>query len=167
MDKPYKKRNYNLKNNRMDALKLSQDVRKILHEQGWKPNTNHTISDVKEIWKQKKYSVSESGIIFMKNFSGFKLIHDSYSGQSKDYSIFDGIKATQGIHSSWVTDDYQQRINKNLIPIGLGYSEHLTYFIAEDYSIYGGFDGDFSLIGDSINSFFENILFHKNFQKID
>lgn len=150
----------------MDALKLSQEVSKILREQGWKPNANHNIMAVKECWKMENYSITESGIIFMKNFSGFKLIHDAYSGQSKDYSIFDGIKATQEIDSIWVTEDYQKRIKKNLLPIGLGYSEHFTFFIAEDYSMYGGFDGDFSFIGDSINSFFENILFHRNFEKI-
>ena len=80
-----------------------------------------------------------------------------------DYSIFDAKKATLEIDASWVFDVYNPKIKSQLVPIGQGYTEHMTYLISPEGCFYGAYDDYFCLIGNSAQHFFDNILFNKTF----
>ncbi|MDO7507959.1 SUKH-3 domain-containing protein, partial [Acinetobacter baumannii] len=68
---------------------------------------------------------------------------------------------TKGIAPAWIFEEYSLKVEDDLLPIGLGYSEYLTYFIDSTFKFYGGYDDYFCYIGDSVNSFFNNLFYEK------
>lgn len=56
--------------------------------------------------------------------------------------------------------------NSSLCPVGVGYSEHLTYFLSPKGEMFGGFESYFCHIGSSLEEAFDNIFFKRNFQTL-
>ncbi|HCS8577015.1 TPA: SUKH-3 domain-containing protein, partial [Escherichia coli] len=69
------------------------------------------------------------------------------------------IKAAGWIDSKWITEVYEPLVNKRLCPVGVGFSEHMTYFISDDGALYGGFDNYFCIIGGNINDAMLHLFF--------
>ena len=149
-----------------DLLKISKQVNDLLKTSGWIKDPHFNNSSILKLWSKKKYVLSNAAVQFVNKFDGLKLKHEAYRSTDFDYSLFNAMKATQEIDPSWVFDIYNTLADSTLTPIGQGYSEHLTYFISDNYKFYGGYDDYFCLIGDSTNAFFENILFYKEFKQL-
>lgn len=109
-----------------------------------------------EAWKADKYKIFNSAIVFVQSFNGLNIACEAY--REKVFSYFNSIKATEGIDPAWIFEEYSLKAGSDLLPIGLGYSEHLTYFIDPSFKFY---DDYFCKIGDSVNSFFNNIFYEK------
>ena len=124
---------------------LNDDIEKYLIQYGWHAERKIDIKSVIETWKADNYRVFDSAIFFVQSFNELNIVHEAYRGKEKDTSCFNSIKGN------------------DLLPIGLGYSEHLTYFIDSSFKFYGGYDDYFCYIGDSVNSFFNNLFYEKNF----
>ncbi|EEY5432553.1 TPA: SUKH-3 domain-containing protein, partial [Escherichia coli] len=97
---------------------------------------------------------------FLSEFGGLIVRHESYSDPNEyDKSDFDPIKAAGWIDSKWITEVYEPLVNKRLCPVGVGFSEHMTYFISDDGALYGGFDNYFCIIGGNINDAMLHLFF--------
>jgi len=149
------------------VLRLNSEVEKKLEKNGWYKDRNEDLIQTINEWNGDGYKIFDSAKIFLKRFNNLKILHEAYANNNQDYSYFDGIKASRGIDPAWVLEDYSCKVKVDLLPIGLGYGEHLTYFIDPSYNFYGGYDDYLCKIGYSINSFFENIFFKKNFESIN
>ncbi|MGE9785855.1 hypothetical protein ACQP6X_07385 [Acinetobacter baumannii] len=128
-------------------------------------------------WDQVTKDVSdfisflEQGNFFNKPFllSGdYKIITDAKVcinyATNDDFDTFDEWETVTDTPNVFPDDEeYSLKAGSDLLPIGLGYSEHLTYFIDPSFKFYGGYDDYFCKIGDSVNSFFNNIFYEKNF----
>ncbi|MDH2588506.1 hypothetical protein [Acinetobacter baumannii] len=116
-------------------------------------------------------SFLEQGNFFNKPFllSGdYKIITDAKVcinyATNDDFDTFDEWETVTDTPNVFPDDEeYSLKAGSDLLPIGLGYSEHLTYFIDPSFKFYGGYDDYFCKIGDSVNSFFNNIFYEKNF----
>ncbi|CAA0285338.1 SUKH-3 domain-containing protein [Acinetobacter baumannii] len=142
---------------------LNDNIEKHLIEYGWYAERKIDIKSVIETWKADNYRVFDSAIFFVQSFNELNIVHEAYRGKEKDSSYFNSIKSTKGIDPAWIFEEYSLKAGNDLLPIGLGYSEHLTYFIDSSYRFYGGYDDYFCYIGDSVNSFFNNLFYEKNF----
>ncbi|WP_353172178.1 SUKH-3 domain-containing protein [Acinetobacter rudis] len=149
------------------VLGLDPEVEKKLEKNGWYKARNGDLTQTINQWNDDGYKIFNSAQFFLKSFNNLRVQHEAYASNNQDYSYFDGIKASRGIDPAWVLEDYFCKVKVDLLPIGLGYSEHLTYFIDPSGNFYGGYDDYFCKIGDSINSFFDNIFFKKNFESIN
>ncbi|MHC0019162.1 SUKH-3 domain-containing protein [Acinetobacter pittii] len=142
---------------------LNANIEEYLINCGWYKGRKTDIEHTVEAWKADKYKIFNSAIVFVQSFNGLNIAHEAYRGKEKDFSYFNSIKATEGIDPAWIIEEYSLKAGNDLLPIGFGYSEHLTYFIDPSFKFYGGYDDYFCKIGDSVNSFFNNIFYEKNF----
>lgn len=147
----------------MNMQYLSEDIQNKLIKNGWYKERKVNILDTEYEWKKDGYTVFDSAVIFLESFNNLKITHKAYGTTERDYSIFNSLKAIKGIDPGWILEDYCLKVDTNLLPIGLGYSEHLTYLIDPLYNFYAGYDDYFCQIGNSVNDFFENIFYRKKF----
>lgn len=134
-----------------------------LAEYGWQPSRNIAPQHAILAWEQDGYSAFQAGVHFIQSFNGITLKHRSWDGKAEDESYFDSVLATQGFDRLWALEVYQPLIGKKLLPVGQGYSRHLSYLIAEDGAMYAGYDDFFCEIGTDIISALENIIFKRDF----
>jgi len=140
----------------------NKQVMSVLLQNGWHYGRKENIDKYIKCLSIKKYFVNEIICDFLSEFGGLIVRHESYSDPNEyDKSDFDPIKAAGWIDSKWITEVYEPLVNKRLCPVGVGFSEHMTYFISDDGALYGGFDNYFCIIGGNINDamlhlFFEN-----------
>jgi len=142
---------------------LNANTEEYLINFGWYTGRKIDIERIIEAWKADNYKIFNSAIVFVQSFNGLNIAHEVYRGKEKDFSYFNSIKATEGIDPAWIFEEYSLKAGSDLLPIGLGYSEHLTYFIDPSFKFYGGYDDYFCKIGRAVNSFFNNIFYEKNF----
>ena len=145
------------------TIQLSEKLIEIFNQNAWQSQQLTELSALTSLWRKNKYAISDAALDFVKHFDGFHLNHQAYRSAEVDYSIFDAKKATLEIDASWVFDVYNPKIKSQLVPIGQGYAEHMTYLISREGCFYGAYDDYFCLIGDSVQHFFDNILFNKKF----
>lgn len=145
---------------------LTANIEGYLINCGWYTGRKIDIEHIIEAWKADKYKIFNSAIVFIQSFNGLNIAHEAYRGKEKDFSYFNSIKATEGIDPAWIFEEYSLKAGSDLLPIGFGYSEHLTYFIDPSFKFYGGYNDYFCKIGDSVNSFFNNIFYEKKLYSI-
>lgn len=63
-------------------------------------------------------------------------------------------------------EEYSEITKSSLCPVGVGYSEHLTYFLSPKGEMFGGLESYFCRIGTTVEDAFENIFFRKDFQTL-
>ena len=142
---------------------ISQKSLGILRKNGWFSKRSVDTSACKIAWQSEGFASFKYALYFVSAFGGLKIIHESHSRNGEDVSVFDPVKATQRVGSAWVKEVYQPRINENILPVGIGDSEHLTYYMGERGGVYGGFDGFFCKIGETVGDAFENIFFNHQY----
>lgn len=65
-----------------------------------------------------------------------------------------------------MTDYYEKLTGESLVPVGLGYSGHMTFLVGEGGGMYGGYDDYFCRIGKSVEEAMANILFVRTFEAL-
>lgn len=108
---------------------LNANIGEYLIKCGWYTGRKIDSEHIIEAWKADKYKIFNSAIVFVQSFNGLNIAHEAYRGKEKDFSYFNSIKATERIDPVCIFEKYSLKAGSDLLPIGLGYSEHLTYFI--------------------------------------
>ncbi|WP_082107257.1 SUKH-3 domain-containing protein [Chromobacterium vaccinii] len=147
--------------------KFTRQTMDVLIKHGWSPNRAISTQGIISTWKNEGYEIFQEALDFIKTLDGITFKHTSRSGESEGESCFDSILATKGFDRLWAIEVYEPIIGKKLIPIGQGYSRHLTYLISNDGAIYGGYDDFFCEIGSDVCKAIENIICNKEFITIN
>lgn len=136
----------------------------ILRSGGWFPGRAIDIRSYVDVCESEGYEVNLFAREFMTCYGGLTLTHSSYAGDEDDYSIFDPKIAIATVFYER-TESYRKLSinNERLCPVGVGFSEHLVYFVGESGKIYGGFDDYFCLIGTDLSDAFCNIFDRHSF----
>jgi len=127
-----------------------------------KVETSQYISD----WREGGYQIFAQALEFAESFGEITLLHPAYSGGVSDESCFDHSAATRRLDRAWVVEDYERLAKEILVPVGQGYSGHLTYLIGNRGGFYGGFDDYFCKIGASVEEAMVRIIFNKELNKL-
>lgn len=139
----------------------------ILERSGWHPMRKVKTSQYASDWKKEGYQIFRQALEFAESFGGITLVHPAYSGYgASDESLFDPSAATRRLDRAWVIEDYEGLANEVLIPVGQGYSGHLTFLIGDRGGLYGGYDDYFCRVGKTVGEALANILFSKGFDKL-
>ncbi|EMS8291124.1 SUKH-3 domain-containing protein [Salmonella enterica] len=138
----------------------NKQVMRVLSQNGWRYDRKENIDKYIKYLSIRGYFVNENICNFLAEFGDLIIKHESYSDPNEyDKSDFDPIKAADWLDLKWVTEVYEPLINKRLCPVGVGFSEHMTYFFSDDGALYGGFDDYFCIIGDNINEAMLHLFF--------
>ena len=149
----------------MRSFYFSSPVRELLYRDGWRPNRRININQVENIISSDDgYVLDSFSRNFLCNFGNLEIHHDQYRGNGKDSSIFSPNLALA--NSPIMREEYSEITKSSLCPVGVGYSEHLTYFLSLKGEIFGGFESYFCRIGTTVEDAFENIFFRKDFQTL-
>jgi len=139
----------------------------LLQQQGWHAGRAVDVTRYVAAWNSEGYTASVAAKRFARCFGGLRLTHAAYrtAGQH-DESVFDPVAAMNRLDSRWVKDCYEGLAGSSLCPIGSGYSQHMTYFIAERGVFYGGYDDYFCRIGRTVEEALHNILVVREFKPL-
>ncbi|EAD9708954.1 hypothetical protein AF112_00935 [Listeria monocytogenes] len=101
---------------------------------------------------------------FLSNLGGLIITHEAYSDiNDMDVSVFDPSKLTAWLDPTWGKECYEVIIKEKLCPVGVGFSEHMVFFVSESGGFYGGYDDYFCLKGDNVESGLLNLFNNHNF----
>jgi hypothetical protein len=117
-------------------------------------------------WQKDGYSVFSKALKFTQSFGGIRLVHRAYGVNTLDQSHFDSSAATRRFNRKWAVDVYEGLAQEALIPVGQGYSEHLTYLLGNKGGLYGGYDDYFCRIGRTVEEAVSNIIFAHQFEEL-
>lgn len=149
----------------MTKFHLSKKIQDLLRKDGWYPDREINIDHFEEIINgDNGYEINPFSKNFLRNFGNLRITHDSYRGNGQDYSIFSPKLAIANL--PYVRENYLIITNTSLCPVGVGYSEHLTYFLSPKGEMFGGFEGYFCCIGANLEEAFDNIFFKKEFKTL-
>jgi hypothetical protein len=149
------------------SYKFDEKLLAALRPYGWHPqrkvSANKYISD----WKNEGYRIFPQASEFSESFGGIKISHPAYSGNGADESSFDPSMATRRLDRSWVVEVYEKLADELLLPVGQGYSGHLTFLIGDRGGLYGAYDDYFCRVGKNVEIAIANILFAPgNFKRL-
>jgi hypothetical protein len=134
-----------------------------LKKNGWSPTRKINAKNHISKWKDDGYDVFALGIEFAKSFAGINLPHPSFNRISQDKSFFDPVVATRRFNRLWAVEVYEGLAGQKLLPVGQGYSEHLTYLLGDGGGLFGGFDDYFCEVGPTLEDALFCILHAKPF----
>lgn len=143
--------------------RFSTIVTRRLQETGWYAARKMDIRLCVDAWQKNGYEVFDAGSEFASRFLHANMVHPAYSGAGRDSSNFDVLEAMRKFNRAWASERYEAWAKEKLLPIGRGYSGHLTLLMGESSAIYGGVDDYFCRIGDSVEDAFENIFVRRQF----
>lgn len=130
-------------------FEFNRKAEKYLIKAGWYAGRSINITKISSKSRQEGYMLSAVVESFLKQFG---LLHIKFlrSDNSTDEMHFDAVKASGGISSEWIKEDYFKRLNnKRLCPIGNAFSNHLTLMMDDEGAVYGGYDDYLCLIAES------------------
>ncbi|MDT0002856.1 SUKH-3 domain-containing protein [Listeria cossartiae subsp. cayugensis] len=143
---------------------FDEQVTNILRKNGWYSDRFININNYRRILEEKNYYLNQGAEKFLSNLGGLIIKHEAYSGiNDTDVSGFDPTKPAAWLDPKWVKECYEDIIKEKLYPVGVGFSEHMVFFVSESGGFYGGYDDYFCLIGDSVESGLLNLFNNHNF----
>jgi len=138
----------------------------LLRRAGWHSQRNVKTDLYLLNWCKDGYTVFPHALEFARSFGGIHLAHRGYGSDAPDESHFDPSVATRRFDRAWAVDKYEGLAKEILIPVGQGYSGHLTFLIGTQGGFYGGYDDYFCRIGETVEEALANILFGRAFEKL-
>ncbi|MDX7987860.1 hypothetical protein FE392_11040 [Xenorhabdus sp. 12] len=142
-------------------------IKERLLRSGWYPNRSINIDKYLYVLEEQGYYVHNNAMNFFHNLGEIKIEHEAYADPTDiDVSDFTPTKPADCLDPLWV-EHYESIIGNKLCPIGLGFSEHMTFFLSESGSFYGGYDDYFCLIGNDVESALQNLFFDHDFTQLE
>lgn len=139
-------------------------VARILAKSGWFPARNVEASHYLSLLESKGYVLNKNASNVLRNMGGLILTHESYSNpEETDVTEINPAKPSDWLDPKWVHEVYEKIAQDTLCPVGLGFSEHMVFFISSLGKFYGGYDDYFCLIGDTIENALNNLFFKHQF----
>ncbi|MGG7666643.1 SUKH-3 domain-containing protein [Dyadobacter sp. BHUBP1] len=107
---------------------------------GWYPGRKIDVSSIKLYLLRNGFDWFEQVELFLSEFGNLrsKTVH------------FDPMLAERGLDRRWIFEDYAQRIKQSrFCVIGQAFDNHLTLFMGENGTVYGGYDDFLCIISDN------------------
>jgi hypothetical protein len=150
----------------MSTINQSKTI-EILKRSGWSEDRKIDKSIISELITKEGYIVFEQAIAFMQSYLDIRIIFENRKNGVNDDDIdFSFEKATHVEVPERVNQEYATRVGKKLCLIGTAYRDHMVLLIAEDGTIYAGYDSYLCLVGNSALEAIESIIFNYDFVEI-
>lgn len=135
---------------------------------GWHEHRQLDRTKIIDQVRTEGYKVLDNVIDFMVVFDKIVILFENKKNGLKEDDIrFDFEHATHLEVPERINNNYAIRIQKSLIPIGSAYRDHLVLLMADDNSVYGGYDTYLCKIGDSGTDAIEAMILDRNFTEIE
>jgi hypothetical protein len=106
-------------------------------------------ADTVRSWLSVGCKPSEAAIEFAMEFDGITFEYPRHASVGGlDVCYLDGARATRAVHESRIRE-YEVRVNESLCPIGRAASNHQALVMAPSGKVYGGYDSNLVLLGNS------------------
>jgi hypothetical protein len=141
--------------NKGDAMK--HEAEQLLRRAGWSPERRVETGDMTRALASEGYAVSPLLEGFLAEYGNLLVLFPRRFAGRPDTVNLNASRAASGIYKEAV-DEYGHRIGKAVVPVGTVYSDHMTMLLADDGSVYGGFDDTLVFFGKSPAEGLETIL---------
>lgn len=146
---------------------MEKEVENILINAGWSESRRIDKRFVVDQLVLEGFPALENVVEAMQNLGGLVIKFLNRQNGLKDDDInFDFVHATNLESPDRVFMNYMPRVKKQLVLIGSAYRDHYVLLMADDNSIYGGYDNYLCKIGNTPMDAIENIILNKNFDEI-
>ncbi|MFD8723895.1 SUKH-3 domain-containing protein [Streptomyces sp. NPDC059629] len=107
---------------------------------GWFPGRHIDLQDDLDAWSNDGYTVAGSVREFMEECGGLQFEYHRHPAVGGKYvCLVSGVSSVQQVARSLVTE-YEERLGRELCPIGYSASGNLFLYMAPDGATYGGHD---------------------------
>ena len=153
-------------------INLSEPLRLYLAQAGWSEDYSIVTHEYERAITAAGLPLHHAVLEFVRTFGGLKvefpvLVPDGSEWDAirggKNWFLIDPIKAIAGLSPEWFSY-YSDRAGRPLCPVGEAHSGHATLLMAEDGTVYGGFDEEFWEEGKSGVAALENICAHSDYR---
>ncbi|MEJ8819930.1 SUKH-3 domain-containing protein [Lacibacter sp. H407] len=146
---------------------MIKEVKNILINAGWSELRRISKNIVVDQLTFEGYPVLDNVVETMQNLGGLVIKFSNKRNGLKDDDInFDFDHATGLEVPDRIFNNYMPRVKKQLVLIGTAYRDHFVLMMADDNSIYGGYDDYLCKIGNTPTDAIENIILDKDFDEI-
>jgi hypothetical protein len=151
---------------------LSEIMRLHLTQAGWSEERSIDTGECERAIISAGLPLHLTVVEFVRKFGGLKvefpvLVPDGSrwdaNRDGKEWFLIDPIKAIADCSGEWFKY-YSDRAGKALCPIGEAHRGHATLLMAEDGTVYGGYDEEFWEEGKSGIEALENIRAHSDYR---
>ncbi len=151
---------------------LSEITKKHLEQAGWNDARSIDTSEYEQAIVAAGLPLHTVVIDFLRQFGRLRVEFPvlvpadpkwNANRGGKDWFVIDPIKAIEGISLEWF-EYYSECAGKLLCPIGMAHHDHATLLMAEDGSVYGGYDEEFWEEGKTGVEALENIRAHSDYR---
>ncbi|MBP2474253.1 hypothetical protein JOF53_003125 [Crossiella equi] len=118
----------------------------MLKKAGWFPGRRVSAERDISVLQSEGYSLFPKAEEFLAEFTGLRL---EIENESQDEIFFSAAYVCESMFFFEWSVEYSQRAGVRMIPAGVA-EEYLTLLVGEDGRWFGGFDGEFGLLGDDI-----------------
>jgi SUKH-3 immunity protein len=116
---------------------------------GWTPAWHAGTEFAKAAWASRGFGYSDSALNFVTQFDGLSFEYPRHPlVGGTDECVLDAVRAAGAISLGRV-QEYEDRIQKQLTPVGLAGSNHVLLMIAVSGEMLGGYDDFLAIYGDS------------------
>lgn len=138
-------------------MKYEDATIQILYNSGWFEGRKIDLKPIQTALTLEGFFWNFAVEEFLQEFGN---LHISFV--DKDLSVeqfhFDPLDALKGVHKSWILDEYSSIVQKKMCVIGQSHRGYLVLSMAEDGSVYGGYDDFLCLIGQNGKDSIQNII---------
>lgn len=122
----------------------------VLKKSGWYKERRIDQHLIIEAIEAEGYPILPSVVAFLQEFWDLKIYFENRrNGLKNDDINFSFEEATHLEVPERISQDYSKRVGMELCLIGSVYREHMVIVMANDQSVYGGYDNFFCKIADS------------------
>lgn len=142
----------------------NNNVTRVLTMNGWYSSRKVDIAHYLSSLEGNGYIVNDHATNLLCNMGGLIITHESYSApEETDVTEINPVRPIGWLDSKWVHEVYEEIAQDTLCPVGLGFSEHMVFFMSSQGKLYGGYDDYFCLIGNDIENALDNLFFKHQF----
>ena len=145
---------------------FSDKTYQLLIKAGWQEGRKVQINNEIEFLQKSNFNLSKLIKDFLGEFCGLCIKHPHrHKPENIDYFEISAIKANETFDFEWVYE-YSRRTQKYLVPIGESSRGYMILTMAEDGSVYAGYDDFLIKIADSGEEAIEALCWGSDFEEI-
>jgi hypothetical protein len=127
-------------------MKLSRKAELFLELSGWIAGQGRDVSQTLDVLEKEGCVMNKHAIEFLEQFEGVKGKHPVCKA-IQTIMHFNAVAAAE-VGMYWV-EIYEKWVGESLVVVGGAYSGHVTLMISQSGRMFGGYDSEFWLVGDS------------------
>lgn len=149
----------------MDIRELPH-IKLVLHKAGWYKNRAINIHEIQNHLLSNGFVWGDHIDSFLREFGNLSFSFKDKDSNKETFHFFPLIALSQ-VDKAWILENYAQRIGKKLCIVGQSHRGHITLSMAEDGSVYGGYDDFLCYMGGSGEKVIENLINQVDFTSIE